>query len=340
MIAKALTRYREIIFPARKAQRALGFPELRNVRVVVEEKVNGSDKPFCQYPQYGDDESYFLHLTPGAPGVIRAKTVWGALRGLETFSQLVQRSVGGLYIVNATKITDWPSYSYRGLLVDTARHFVPKRTLLQNLDAMAYNKLNVFHWHLVDDQSFPLQSKRFPELSAKGAYSPRHIFTQKDISDVVEYARMRGIRVLPEIDSPGHTRALGAAFPDLLTPCYGKGLQGPPFTADYPKHSEAEILHPLLNKTYSVMSELFAEVKSLFPDKFIHLGMDEVYYGCWESNPEIREFMARNQMTDVNQVEEYYVRNTIANVKGLGYSYMTWQVWHSMLEVCILTASL
>ena len=123
---------------------------------------------------------------------ITAKTVWGALRGLETFSQLMFADDHNYLLINGTMIQDRPRYSYRGLLLDTARHYLPKKIIFANLDAMAYNKLNTFHWHLVDDQSFPLVSQRFPDIHRHGAYTPRHIYTPKDVQDVIEYARMRG----------------------------------------------------------------------------------------------------------------------------------------------------
>jgi len=257
------------------------------------------------------------------PSYISSKTVWGALRGLETFSQLVYQEEG-YYMIHQTLIQDWPAYLHRGILLDTARHYLPLKTILMNLDAMEYNKFNVFHWHLIDDQSFPYESKYYPQLMKNGAFSPKHVYTQEDIRLIVEYARMRGIRVLPEIDSPGHTKILEKAFPSLLTPCYGAGKDRPN-TANYPQHSESEILNPLNEETYSFMKNLYQEVKTLFPDDYIHLGMDEVYYACWKSNPNIASFMFQNRLRNVNEVEQHYVEKTIANVKDLGSKYVVWQ---------------
>ncbi len=179
--------------------------------------------------------------TDGAAGVIEAQTVWGALRGLETFSQLVYADAKNQLLINETEIEDGPRYRYRGLLLDTARHYLPKKILLANLDAMAYNKLNAFHWHLVDDQSFPFVSQKYPTIHQKGAYTPKHVYTPADVQEVIEYARMRGIRVIPEMDTPGHTHAMARAYPELLTPCYKNGKVCQP---DYPNHSQTEILNP------------------------------------------------------------------------------------------------
>ncbi|CAH1967169.1 unnamed protein product [Acanthoscelides obtectus] len=135
---------------------------------------------------------------------LNSDTVWGILRGLETFSQLVYlaRDEESLRI-NVTVIEDTARYSHRGLLVDTSRHFIPVKSLCTMLDAMSYNKLNVFHWHIVDDQSFPYVSKRFPKLSEKGAYTQNLIYPVSDVQYIIDYARDRGIRVIPEFDSPG-----------------------------------------------------------------------------------------------------------------------------------------
>lgn len=150
-----------------------------------------------------------------------ALSVWGVLRGLESFSQLLHMADDATSLrLNLTSIEDAPRFAHRGLLLDTARHFMPLDTIRTLLDGMAYTKLNVFHWHIVDDQSFPYQSRQFPELSERAAYHPTQaVYTANDTAAVIEYARLRGIRVLVELDTPGHVRSWGVAHPELLTQC-------------------------------------------------------------------------------------------------------------------------
>lgn len=324
VVAKALARYRKLAFLKEVACKAAQGPgaELEALPALRVDVARYRGPEHCGYPQHKEDESYTLVVPEQGDAVLKSQTVWGAIRGLETFSQLVyQDPVSKAFLINVTTIDDFPRFSYRGLLIDSARHFQPMKVLKQNLDAMAYNKFNVFHWHLVDDQSWPLEMSTYPNLT-KSAYSPRHVYSRKDVQEIIEYARLRGIRVIPEIDTPGHTQALGKIFPDILTACYSNGTRGKP---DYPNHAAFEMLNPMQQYTYDVMRNIFKEIIGTFKDKYIHLGMDEVYYACWESSPEIAAFMKQQGFDSVNQVEQYYLRTTMANVQKLGAKYMIWQ---------------
>lgn len=332
VIDNAINRYRTIVksVASRPTEKPLNgtseslqvLASIRNLPVLnsVFIQVNAHD---CNYPQPKADESYNINVGIHTIAEIQASTVWGALRALETFSQLAWNYHGYL-VVNETEIRDWPRFSYRGMMIDTARHFIPKPVLMANLDAMAYNKLNVFHWHIVDDQSWPMESLIYPELHKRGAYGPKKIYSIADILEIIEYARMRGIRVIPEIDTPGHTQSMGKAIPGILTSCYGEGPNRPN-TANYPKHAEQEILNPIQDYTYQVVLKIIEEVKRLFPDPYVHLGMDESYYDCWESNPEIRLWMLKNNLTSMKDLETFYVQKTIDNVRKLGYQTIIWQ---------------
>ncbi|XP_062858077.1 beta-hexosaminidase subunit alpha isoform X1 [Trichomycterus rosablanca] len=268
------------------------------------------------YPDEGSDESYSLSVS-AFQAVIRAESVWGALRGLESFSQLVYQDDYDAYYVNKTEIEDFPRFPFRGLLLDTSRHYLPLNAIIKTLDAMAYNKLNVFHWHIVDDPSFPYQSFTYPDLSDKGAFHPvTHIYTQKDVKKVIAHARLRGIRVVPEFDSPGHTKSWGKGQPDVLTPCY----QG-----DVPSGSFGPV-NPILDSTFKFMTNLFEEVNSVFPDSHVHIGGDEVNFHCWDSNPNVRAFMKKKGFhKDYTRLESYYMENIMNITATLNKTAIVWQ---------------
>lgn len=214
---------------------------------------------------------------------------------------------------NRTDIVDEPRFKYRGLLVDTSRHFLSKDILEKILNGMMYNKMNVFHWHIVDDHSFPYQSVAFPELSARGAYTSELVYTQQDIAAIIEYARQRGIRTIAEFDTPGHTRSWGVAHPEILTECEGlyAGKLGP--------------IDPTKNGTYEFMHRLLEEVTNVFPDEYVHLGGDEVGFECWRSSKAISEYMRANNITTYEGLEEKYIQRIVDIVKDLKHRSVVWQ---------------
>ncbi|XP_077173676.1 beta-hexosaminidase subunit alpha [Paroedura picta] len=274
-------------------------------------------RPGCDgYPSLDSPENYRLTISNELM-LLTADTVWGALRGLETFSQLTWKTDSGMLYINKTEVVDFPRFPHRGLLLDTSRHYLPLAAILETLDAMAYTKLNVFHWHIVDDPSFPYQSTLFPDLSQKGAYNPyTHVYTANDVRKVIEYARLRGIRVIPEFDTPGHTQSWGPGVPGLLTPCYlgskPAGSYGP--------------VNPIRNTTFKFMLEFFAEISTVFPDFYVHLGGDEVDFTCWRSNPEIRAFMQKMGFgQDYSKLESFYIQRLLNIVSSYGKGYVVWQ---------------
>eukprot|EP01050_Picozoa_sp_SAG11_P016859 SAG11_NODE_2353_length_3476_cov_2.774060_3_plen_422_part_00 len=152
------------------------------------------------------DESYELSIPSSGGAVLTAPTTLGALRGLETFAQAIDFTEAPPQIARTpVSVADKPRFPWRGLRLDSSRHFLPLRTILSALDAMASTKLNVLMWHIVDANSFPLKLDSFPELADKGSYCPSCVYTSADIKEIVEYARQRGIRVQPEVDVPGHS---------------------------------------------------------------------------------------------------------------------------------------
>ena len=171
------------------------------------------------------NESYTLNVTDDnvstSFATLTAQTVFGALRGLETFAQMVQYEQNKQYYqMGATLVQDAPRYPYRGIMLDVARHYIPVSAVLATLEAMSYNKLNVMHMHLIDTQSWPLVIESWPRLSGWTAFSNfSHRYTKDDISNIVSFARDRGIRVIPEIDTPSHSDVIKRAYPEVSRSC-------------------------------------------------------------------------------------------------------------------------
>lgn len=248
------------------------------------------------------DESYTLSVpADSASADISAATPWGAIRGLETFSQLAWagggEAAGGQSIVpSGIEISDRPHFTHRGILLDTARNFYPVRDILHTIRAMAFNKLNVFHWHITDGQSFPIVLPTVPNLANLGSYSPAMRYTDKDVRRIVSYAAAFGVRVIPEIDMPGHTGSWAGAYPEIVT-CANKfwAPTAQPALAAEPCTGQ---LNPLNPKAYSVAQDVLRDLSSLFPDPYLHGGADEVNTACWEDDPVVRRFLSEGGTHD------------------------------------------
>jgi hexosaminidase len=163
--------------------------------------------------ELGEDESYTLEITASA-AILKAPTPLGVIHGLQTFLHLVRATPTG-YTVPAVSIQDKPRFPWRGLMVDVGRHFIPLDSLRRTIDGMEAVQLNVFHWHLSDNQGFRVESKKFPKLQDEG--SDGNFYTQSEIRDFIAYARDRGIRVIPEFDVPGHCTAMFVGYPELAS---------------------------------------------------------------------------------------------------------------------------
>jgi hexosaminidase len=239
------------------------------------------------------DESYDLRINDQGDAILEAKTVYGAMRGLETFSQVVRRTSQTRYLPGVPlRIKDAPAYTHRGLLLDTARSYFTIDDIKRQLDAMAVSKLNVFHWHIIDSQSFPLVSQVHPELSKYGAYASDMVYTKEDIQDIIQYARERGIRVIPEFDTPGHTYVWGLSHPNLIV-C--PNVQ--PHWTDMAPEPPSGQLNIIQESTLKLVKDLLSEQFTWFTDPYVHLGGDEVNTHCYESHKETAEYMKQHQIT-------------------------------------------
>lgn len=303
VLSAGFKRYEKLIHASLKGQQE---GDLDFCSVVVEDST-------ALDLEYGVDESYKLSVSEEDGCRIDAPTTWGALRGMETFSQLLKGDGEGNFYVDSLplKIEDEPRYSHRGILIDTSRHYLPLETLYQVIESLEYAKISVLHLHLVDAQSFPYVSETTPSLS-EGAYSPKSIYTQEDIQNLVSFAYLRGIRMLIEVDVPGHAYSWGIGDSDLTANCpsYEHNINNIP-------------LDPSKTKTFDavngVLSELTAGLSTApkhalegvhvsnydLPQPWIHLGGDEVVYGCWGQDSGVVSWMNQNGFS-YDDVYDYF----------------------------------
>ena len=251
--------------------------------------------PSAPVQEVNEDESYHLQVSP-TQAVLSAPTPLGVLHGLQTFLQLVRVSPQG-FGVPAVTIDDQPRFPWRGLMIDSGRHFMPVAVIERNLDGMEAVKLNVFHWHLSEDQGFRIESKVFPQLQEKG--SNGLYYTQKQIGEVIQYARARGIRVVPEFDMPCHTTAWFAGYPQLAS---GAG--------PYQPANKWGVLDPAMDPTrettYQFLDQFVGEMTALFPDAYFHIGGDECDGKEWDANPRVKSFMRSHGFKDNATLQSYF----------------------------------
>lgn len=269
------------------------------------------------------DESYELELgEAGEPvAVLTARTIIGAIWGLEVFTQLVvsihlpepapdAAPTTAVYLINSTvvKIADAPRFRWRGVMVDTARHYQGVETLKRMIDALSYNRFNVLHWHITDSQSFPLRLNALPKL-AEGAYRPDYIYTPADVRGLVAYAADRNVRVVPEIDSPGHSAAWFVGYPEL-------GVEG-------------VLLDPVAEGSFALLNTLFGELAQLFDDEYVHIGCDEVPFALLNESAPVVAYMAEHGIPRTNvgfkRVVAGYIERLAQIVKAHGKTPIAWQ---------------
>ena len=263
--------------------------------------------------ELGEDESYTLNVT-SAGAKLQAATTLGAIRGLQTFLQLLTMTSAG-FAVPAVTINDQPRFPWRGLMIDVSRHFIPIDVLKRNLDAMAAVKMNVFHWHLSDDQGFRIESKRFPNLQQMG--SDGLYYTQDEVRDLIAYARDRGIRVVPEFDMPGHCTSWLVGYPELASRPGSYSIERNWGIFD-------PALDPTQERTYRFLDEFIGEMAKLFPDEFFHIGGDEVNGKQWDANPKIQDYMRAHGIKNNQELQAYFNRRVQDLVRRHGKVMLGW----------------
>ncbi|MGC1619432.1 MAG: family 20 glycosylhydrolase [Candidatus Acidiferrum sp.] len=272
-----------------------------------------TDHASKEIQELGEDESYTLKVSAtganlGAPNPL------GVLHGLQTFLQLVDVSPDG-FAAPAVTIDDKPRFPWRGLMIDSARHFTPLDVIQRNIDGLEAVKMNVFHWHLSDNQGFRVESKKFPKLQEMG--SDGFYYTQDEVRDLIAYAHDRGIRVVPEFDVPGHSTAWFVGYPELAS------APGP-----YQIERKWGVFDPAFDptneKAYKFLDQLIEEMARLFPDHFFHVGGDEVNGKQWDASPKIQEFIKAHDLKNNEGLQAYFNKRLEPIVAKHGKSMVGW----------------
>ncbi|CAL1713569.1 unnamed protein product [Somion occarium] len=265
-------------------------------------------------------EEYTLHIpSDGSAASIEANSTLGLLRGLTTFEQLWYFFDGQVYTLEApVSITDSPAYPYRGLMLDTSRNFFPVTDIKRTLDAMSLAKMSQFHWHATDSQSFPLVIPGFTEVAAKGAYSSLMSYSSKDIQDIVSYAGARGIDVLVEIDTPGHTAAITESHPEHIACSHASPwsqVAGEPPAGQLRFASSA---------TANFTANLLTAAAKLFPSKFFSTGGDEVNTECYANDSQTQSILQSTGQT-FEQALSGFMQTTQGALEKAGKTPVVWE---------------
>ena len=283
-------------------------------------------------------------LSSSANGVaIRGATAAGVFYGVQTLRQLLPpdmergglRATGGRAEVPALEITDRPRFVWRGALLDVGRHFVTVPDVKRFLDEMALHKLNVLHWHLTEDQGWRIEIKKYPRLTEVGAWrvsSPvaggnkaddgvphGGFYTQDEVREIVAYAATRFIRVMPEIELPGHSSAAIGSYPELGNtdaPGYAPTVQV--------RWGVFPYLYAPKPETFQFLDDVLTEVLALFPGEFVHIGGDEAKKDQWDVSPTAQAFMKANNLKDAHELQSYFIRRAEKLLSSHGRRLVGW----------------
>lgn len=244
---------------------------------------------------------------------LSARNNTGIFYGIQTLQEILRKDKEVYF--PGCKITDYPRYSHRGFSFDASRHFQSAEFVKKIINVMALMKLNVFHWHLVDDEGWRIESKKFPKLNSIGSYQDslnskerNGYYTVEEIKDIIQYAKDRYIRVLPEVEMPGHSRAIMNSYPELLCPTNPGGNT---YCAGN-------------KKTYEFMKEALSEVINIFGTDFIHVGGDERPDSVWEKCPRCKEMITSKGLKDENMLQNYFMKDICDYVSSKGVNTIAW----------------
>ncbi len=297
------------------------------------------DIRLLQSKQELPEGAYLLKID--ASGItISSSSASGAFYGGQTLSQLILHSKLQDKPLPCLEIQDQPRFAWRGLMLDEARHFMGKAYVMSLLDQMARHKLNVFHWHLTDDQGWRIEIKAYPKLTSIGAFrgegtklptpkwdkknekdpdGPKYggFYTQKDIREIVAYAAERHIEIIPELDMPGHAMAFAAAYPEVLPKQDGEAGEG--------VHGlRGNVISVAREENYRMLDKIYGELASLFPSKYVHVGGDEVNVQAWKVSPEHRAMMDKHGYKNPHQLQNHFMLRLEKILNGHGKTLLGW----------------
>jgi hexosaminidase len=278
------------------------------------------------------DESYALKVT--SQGVaLDAETTLGAVRGLATLNQLIIVN-GETPYISAVTIHDAPRFPWRGLMLDTSRHFIPLDLVERNIDAMEAVKLNVLHFHLSDDQGVRIASERFKLLQSEA--SDGQYYTKDQMRELIDYAAHRGVVIVPEFDMPGHSQSWFSAYPELSS-SPGPFEPGSPFGGTPGKKLSPQALmkafaetsmpafDPTREETYQFLDQFLGEMAELFPSPYMHIGGDENNGVVWKSNPRIVQYMKHHGMATTAELQAYFIGRVGTILEAHGKKMVAWE---------------
>ncbi|KSA03944.1 uncharacterized protein AC631_00214 [Debaryomyces fabryi] len=258
--------------------------------------------------QLGTNETYELRIDRQLQAIrIVSETVWGALHAFSTLQQLVvfDDDEEIFYIEGSLEIWDAPIYQHRGLMIDTGRNFLTVESILAQIDIMSLSKMNSLHWHLEDSQSWPLYISSYPEMTVD-AYSKEEIYTPEEIRHIVQYASERGVRIIPEIDMPGHARAGWRQIDSEIISCGAI-----PWTHNIAVEPPAGQLDIANDHTYTVVKKVYDEISSLFNDHVFHIGADEVNKVCYDYSNYVQDWYKRNSSLTVKDLMQHWLDKSL-----------------------------
>ena len=337
MVAEGLSQRLSHITGERMPVRLLeGRPPRNSILLTIDDKI---ERDFGQ-------EGYVLSVTPSGI-VISAAEAMGLFYGVQTIYQLMPAEVfshesaqlNESISIPCVEITDKPTFTWRGMHLDVSRHFFPKEFIKKYIDLIALHKMNVFHWHLTDDNGWRIEIKKYPLLTEVSAWRADRegiswndreparpdepatyggFYTQDDIREIVDYAAERFITVVPEIEMPGHTSEVFAAYPEFS--CSGKRI--PVQTGGY--WPNTDIFCAGNDETFDFLEDVLDEVLQLFPSPFIHIGGDEADKKNWETCRKCQARLKNEGLSNVDELQSYFIKRIGRYLDSKGRRLIGW----------------